>query len=145
MGVPLLPLYGKPARETNTSPPIRGVWDRVGVAEGLDLSRPPFDRGLGFGYPGVGLSVRWWSAASSGRADKQGMPVQIRNGPAAVTEDNEGCSVFYLAIVAHEHFAGRREGRAAPSSEVRRPTSAGQVAFCEGQEPQRRLEADPPE
>jgi hypothetical protein len=30
--------------------------------------------------------VRWWSADSVEKADKQGTPVQFRGGPAAVTE-----------------------------------------------------------
>ena len=30
--------------------------------------------------------VRWWSAFSVEEADEQGTPVQIRGGPAAVTE-----------------------------------------------------------
>jgi len=48
--------------------------------------------------------VRWWLAAKFAAADKTGNPVRIRDGPAAVTEQNAKHSDY--AIDRH----GDREG-----------------------------------
>ena len=44
-------------------------------------------------------------------ADKQGIPVRFRNGPAAVTECKQSRPIF-VAIVARGNLAKRREGQA---------------------------------
>jgi hypothetical protein len=73
--------------------------------------------------------VRWWSAASAGSADKQGTPVQNRDGPAAVTERKKDGQIFFdhcpaLKVICFSHQQDEKV-RPDESSGVRRPTNAG--------------------
>ena len=67
-------------------------------------------------------------------ADEQGTPVEIRDGPAAVTECHEENRLSCHCRCDHVTGGRLRDEKAGfSSSEVRRPTSAKRAAVCEGQ------------
>jgi hypothetical protein len=86
----------------------------------VDFARSP-DAGLA-GLPSALVVGRPLFAAF----DKQGTPVSIRDGPAAVTEPRT--PPFSNRHCRNARPAGRGEKAEAASSEVRRPTNANGIA-----------------